>query len=121
MAEFNHENPQPSKLPGIKAFKTIQKNFAMIGIGPKLVKTQSYPLKAKIAIGSLISGCILESVYIFNDAETFSEYTQTIYGASAAIVLIFALVVLIAKVEKLFEFISQSNRLLNMSKWNFNL
>lgn len=58
-----------SNLSKLKSFKTIQENFAVEGINPKLV-TQSYPFNGKNFAGFLllISGTISLYVYIFNYA-----------------------------------------------------
>lgn len=53
-------------------------------------------------------------VYIFNEAKTFSQYTQSVYIASAIMLFIFALFILILKVEKLFEHINHCELMLNL-------
>lgn len=112
------ENLKPKKpQPKLKAFKAIQKNFAIAGISPKLV-TQSYLLNWKILQCFLLlwSATAFMCVHTINYAETFSEYTQTIYMGSAAIIVIFALLILILKVKKLFEFVDRCDSMLNMSE-----
>lgn len=119
------ENPiqehSQSTLLELKAFNTIRKNFAMVGYSPTLV-TQSYPFNWKIFIGFLllISNITFVCVFIFNDAETFFEYTQSIYIASVVGLFIFIFVILILKVEKFFEWINRSDRMVNTGKWRFN-
>lgn len=117
------ENPtQESAQPKLKAFKTVQKNFAMIGISPELL-TQSYPLNGKILMSFLliISGITFVCVYLFTEAKTFFEHTQSICNASIGLLIFFALAILILKVEKLFEFIDRCDSILNTRKWNLNL
>lgn len=103
--------------PKLKPFKAIQKNLAMAGISPKLA-TQSCPLNVKISERFLILGTTLtfSSVYIFNYAETFSEYIQSTYIATAVSVYTFALLALILKAGKFFEFIIHCEDMLNTSK-----
>lgn len=110
-----------SKLPKLKAFKMIRKTFVVMGIGPTLA-TQSYPLNGRIMFGFLLlcSGTTFSCVYIFNDAETFSDYTQSVYILSAGIICTVVLIILILKVEKLFDLINRFDSTINMSKWKFN-
>lgn len=105
------------KKPKLEAFKTIRKNFFMAGISPKLA-TQSYPLNGKIVMTFLLLGLAFTfiCVFIFNYAETFSEYTQSTYFATAVFLYIFALSVVILKVEKLFKLIDCCDDVLNMSE-----
>lgn len=112
----NSGQKPPSKM---KAFKTIRKNFAMAGISPKLA-TQSYPLNGKIRMHFLILGSAftLTSMYISNIAETFSEYTQSIYFATVVLLYIFSLVILILSVDKLFDLINCFDCMINASKCN---
>lgn len=115
--ELKKSHREQSKL---KAFKTIQKNFAMIGISAKLV-TQSYPLNEKIFMGFLLFGSVtvFTSVYILNYAETFFEYTQSVYLACVAIFFTTELLISILKVDTLFEFMERADCMMNTSKWNF--
>lgn len=110
-----------SNLPKLKVFQSIQKNFALMGISPKLV-AQSYPFNVRIFAYflSVMSGITLTCVYIFTDAKTVSEYMQTIYVASAGIFDVFTLLILILKVDQLFEFINRLDNVVNMSKCTLN-
>lgn len=109
---------EEAKLSKMEVFKTIRKNFVTVGISPKLA-TQAYPFNGKISMGFLILNLtlIFIFVYIFNDAKTFFEYTQSIYMASALILFIFVLLILISKVGKLFEFINNCDKILNACEW----
>lgn len=101
----------------MKLFKTTQKNFAMIGITPELV-TQSYPINWKICMGFLILGSAFISAfaYVFNYADTFFEYTQSIFIGFVVAFAISILLIPILKVEKLFEMINRFDSISNMSK-----
>lgn len=116
MENTNQGNSQ-SKLPKLTAFKTTRKNFDLIGIDTKLV-TQSNPLNGKILIGFLLisSCCIFISVHVFNHAETFSEFTQSIYAVSTGILMASTLVIIVLKVDKLFEYIKLCDNTLNTSE-----
>lgn len=104
----------------LKAFKIVREDFAMIGIDPTLV-TQSYPLNKKIFMGFLLFGSatIFTSVYFVNYAETFFEYTQSVYLTCVGILFITELLITILKVDTLFEYMNRCDSIMNMSKWNF--
>lgn len=107
----------------LSKFKAIQKNFKDLGISRNLA-TQSYPLNGKIFKVFLLfcSGTAFICVYISNYAETFFEYTQSIYVASIGLLTTFVLAILILKVKQLFEYINRSEDMLNMSKcWFFSI
>lgn len=99
-----------------QAFEIFQKNFATAGITPGLAK-QSWPLNGTIlfAFVVLCSSNYCGLVFIADDAETFTEYIQSIYSMSYVISLIFALVILILKAGIIFEFINAGNDLINTS------
>lgn len=115
------ENSRPenshSKLPKIKTFQAIQKSLAMVGISPELA-TQTYSLNGRLLLDFALfgSGVTFQSVYISNDAKTFSEYTQSIYVASAGLLIVFILIVLILKVNELFDLTKRYDSILNMCK-----
>lgn len=117
MENFKQENPQPDGFPEMKAFKTVQKYIATMGITPKLV-TQTIPLNGQILmrLSALAVGVSFIGMYVVNEAKTFVEYTQSSFLAAAGSLVIFLLVILILKVEKLFEFINRCNNMLNTSK-----
>lgn len=115
MDNFEQEN-QKSHLPKIIIFKAIGKHFAMIGIIPKLV-TQSYPINVKMFTVFLMPtlGVIFVGVYVVKYAESFVEYTQAIFMASAGCLVSFLLLAMILKVKKLYEFISCLEKMTNTS------
>lgn len=122
MENFLRDISQPnlSKPSKLKAFRTVQKYLAIFGISPKLV-TQSYPLNKKISLGFLLLGSATISicVYILNDANTFLEFTKSIYFMCVAIFFIAQLLTIILNVDTLFEYMERSNSMLNTSKWTF--
>ena len=113
---------QNLKYPKMKAFRLTQKNFALAGISPNLL-TQSYPLNGKILMGFLTLGLAIISLlmYVFNDANTFIEYTQSIYMCSLATLIVFAVMILILKRVTLYEFINGMDETINISPWKLNL
>lgn len=112
------ENPTPQpKCVKMKIFQVIQKNFAMAGFQRKLA-TQSYPLNGEIFMGFLILGSGLTSIlmYIFTEAQTLPEYTQSIYICSIATLLFIDLFIILLNVGKTFNLIDCCEDLANTSK-----
>lgn len=116
--EVSRRESQTTKPPvKLRIFQLTQKNLNTVGISPNLL-LQPCPLNTKIAIGFLIatSHAICNLVFIFFEAETFSEFTQTIYMGSFAILVIFNLVIFISNVENLFRIIDNCENLVNASE-----
>lgn len=105
--------PQPSKR---KMFEISRKNFAIAGITPDLVH-QSYPLNWTILFGFLLVGSSMfyTSMFIICDAETFTDYTLAVHAYSLEILISFDILVILLKVEKLFEFINNCSTSANTS------
>lgn len=110
------DSPMP-KLPRIVIFQAIQRTYAMAGITPVLL-TQAYPLNAKIMMGFLLLNiaAIFNLIFTLCYAQTFAEYTQSIYVFSLMNLLIFALLIIILKVDKLFEFFNECADIVNSSE-----
>lgn len=119
MENSTQESPQ-SELPKLKAFEATREKFALLGISQKLL-TQSYPINGTILSYFIILGAAITfiAVYIFNYAETFFEYIQSIFMGSTAFLIACVLLILILKVEKLFEFINCCEDMLNLSTWQY--
>lgn len=117
MENFKQEKSKPKSLPKLKVFELIQRSFATVGIAPILVD-QSYPLNGRILFGFLLldSGICITVKFIIYEAKTFAEYTQCIYGCSMGAIIIISLLILILKVKKLFEFVSDCDGLVNTSE-----
>lgn len=100
-----------------KVFEIILKNFDTIGISANLAN-QSYPFNGTILSGFFILGVAIyfSFVYIIYDAETFAEYTQSIYMGSLLTFIAIALLILVLNVKKLFEFVNHGDDLVNTSK-----
>lgn len=118
-----HEDERP-KLPKIKAFQLIQKDFAMAGISPALL-TQQYPFNGRILFGflSLSFAFYCQLIFIFDDADTFAQYTQSVYVCSIAALISLALSILILKRDALYTFINAMEDIINVGKstldnWN---
>lgn len=116
MQNSNQENLQPT-LPRLKAFKTIRKRFLTVGISPKLL-TQSHPINGTILSYLLILGTAITfiAVYVFNYAESFFEYIQSMFMGSTAFLVVSAFTILIFKVENLFDYMDRCEDMLNSCK-----
>lgn len=99
----------------LKAFELIPKKLATAGITASLTD-QSYPLNGAILCGFLSfgSGIYFTTAY---DAETFAEYTHSVYVCSLFTLITFVLLILILKVKQLFEFIDRTDDLVNISEF----
>ena len=64
----------------MKIFQEIQKTFATAGVIPGLAM-QAYSFNERISMGFIIlsSGLTSVCVYILNYANTYAEYTQSIF------------------------------------------
>lgn len=115
---MKHENHVKSQLPHLKIFKLTQKYFAAAGIVPQLA-TQAYPLNGRTVLGFLIIGStfVCHFVYIFVEAEKFSEYAQSIYLCSLVALINVVLLVIICNVENLFLTIIDHEAIVNTSEW----
>lgn len=116
MENSNRESSKPQP-PKLKAFEMIQKNLATAGITPSLVD-QSYPFNWTISFEFLIFGTsiYLTFVFIIYDVGTFAEYTQIVYSNSLATLIVFALLILLCKIEKLFDFIDDTDNINSTSE-----
>lgn len=105
---------KPSK---IQIFQLIQKYLANIGICPSLAK-QPYPINGKIITGSatLILYVICSLIYLFYESKTFTERTRTVYMCSVAALVLFALLIFILNVTKIFQFIDDCEAIVNTSE-----
>lgn len=108
------ENPKP-KLLKMRVFQLTQVHFAGAGITANLA-IKSNRVNVKILNGFLIIGssvaCSL--MYTFFEANTFAEYTQSIYAGSLAALIFTALAIIMFNVKKLFKLIKTCGRIVNM-------
>lgn len=119
--ETPHKTELQSQLPKHKPFEILLKHFGALGIGPNLTK-QAYPLNVKILMGFFvlcfaISGLV---IFIFYDANTFIEYVQSIYICTFNTLIFSTLLIIILKVDQLFEVINDWEKLVNTSEFDVN-
>lgn len=101
----------------MKILGLVQTNFATIGINPNRSRRQHLS-NAKISIGFLILSCFFICSFIFaiSEAETFTEYTQSIYMISTVAFIILAFAIIIFNVEKMFELINDCENIADISE-----
>lgn len=108
--------PKP-KIQKTEILRLTLKNFAAVGFTPDLID-QPYSLNRKILLGFLLltSSIICNSMYTIREAQTFGEYTQSIYMFSLAALITLVFVTILLNVTELFSFISGVECLINTSK-----
>lgn len=117
VAELKDSKPEKPQLPKSKVFEIIEKYFAIAGITPSLAE-QTCPLNGCILLGFLLLGSAMyfTSVFLIDEAETFAEYTQSVYTNALSTLIILALLILIFKVKQLFKFINDCDKLAKISE-----
>lgn len=115
--ENSKEKKTKSNPLKMKIFQTSQKHLATTGISPTLAM-QPLPFNGRILMGFVILNAIMicDLVYISYDAKTFAEYTQAVYSFTTAVLIFSCLLVLIFKVQNIFEFFDSCDNLVNTSK-----
>lgn len=105
------------QLPKRRIFELLQKKIATVGIGMELA-AQPYPWNGKILMGfgtlCFIIFCIFK--YFFQEAQTFSEYTQSSYMGSLAVLIMLCLLITILKVKKMVELVSDCENIIKTRK-----
>lgn len=113
----NDEKESQRESPNMKLFRKTQKIFIILGIEPSLI-VQSYPFNRRILIDLIVvaAGTLFNFVFLFNEAKTFWEFTQSIYFGSVAIIGTFIFVHVVFSVTNIFEFIVRFENVINTSK-----
>lgn len=95
-------------------FYTIQKNFEILGISANQ-SLQKCPLNERILLGFVLLAMCLFSflLYVFNEANSFMEYTQSVYLTGAVVLISFTNVIVVIQMKKLFDFIISVKNLHN--------
>lgn len=109
------EYSKPSK---ITILQTVQKSLSYLGIGLNPAhKLQSFNGKILIDLLILTTAIIWSLMYIFNDAETFTEYTSSIYLCSSFILIILVLIITIFHSTELYKIINACECIINMREY----
>lgn len=93
----------------LKLFEFTQSSFAILGISPQQ-STQNYPFNRKILMFLLLYGfmCISHLIYLVRavgSANSFAEYTDSIFGTAASISVAIYFVITVFNASVLFRFI----------------
>lgn len=115
MQFYATRNPQP-EFAKIQIFESAQQYFAILGIIPAL-EAKSYPISWKVLMPffAIMTSTIGVGVYVFNDAQSFIEHIQSTFMWCIGIALNFVLMIIVIKVDKLFEFIDRCDIIVNTS------
>lgn len=102
----------------VKMFQMSQKYFAILGINPNLID-QAYRVNWKISIGfSMLGiGLICNLLFIFCEAKTFWEFSESTYICCGLILGTSAMAFLVLRVELLFELIGNFEDAINTSEY----
>lgn len=107
----------------MKILRTVQKNYAILGISPSNKSNKIYPFSIRIILGLLFFGClfVLQLVYFFYEASNFMEYMECIGSIYATVALTVCLLATVYRNAKLFESIVSTEKLIDTSKFALNL
>lgn len=98
----------------MKLFETFQKNFAIIGIAPNAYRLNL----GKKCFTSLViwSSCILNLIFFIHEANTFIEYTTSIYLGTAFTVIAICFARIIFQTQNIFKFIDGCEKVIENGK-----
>lgn len=97
----------------MKVLQTVQNNLEIIGISSIQSKQKIYNRKALLYLllcGTLI---IMNCVFLIDVAQSFKEYTDSIYITSVSVAVFFSLLLLISRMANLFELIDNFEKLVD--------
>lgn len=103
-----------SKEERMEPFQLVRKTLTILGINPN---RHAFIDKLLIAFGLFYSSSILSCVFFFIEAETFREYTESIYTLTANIAITFCFTYIIIKMDQLFQYIEDCQRIVYCRKW----
>lgn len=109
--------PHP-EWPNMKLFQVTKKNLAAVGISQNLTIQPWAWLNARILMGFLVLGSasLCTFAYTTCEAETFAEFTQSIYVGSTVILISLALLNLLVNTRTMFELFDGFESLANTSE-----
>lgn len=98
----------------MKLLQGVQTNLLIVGICSN--PTQASSTKIKLIIPLFVFGLTTSAIYLCHDANTFLEYSSSMYITTALAMTIFVYVIFIVNMSKLFDLISECQELLDQSK-----
>lgn len=109
------ENFKKSQLPKIKILQLVQKNLASLGIYLNSAnKVQQLNGKILIDFLMLTTAISWALTYAFIDAETFTEYNQSIYVCTSFVLITSVLAITVVNSTKLYKIINNCECLINI-------
>lgn len=101
----------------LRILQTLQQKFAILGICPIETK-QACNSRNKLLIGFCIFGIssISHCVFLFGVANTFEEYTNSIYMTTMTISIAAVYLIVVWKMENLFQFIENCEQIIDKSE-----
>lgn len=94
-------------------FRSVQKNLSILGIA-RAESARSF--RTKVLIGCLLLGTniIMHLKYLFGEAHSILEYSESIFTSSITVMGLWCYASLLHKREKLLEFIDKCETLLKL-------
>lgn len=112
------ENFEQSQLPKVKILQSVQKNLACLGIYfSSTNKMQKFNGKVLTDFLMLTTAIGWTLMYIFINAETFTEYNQSIYICTSFVLITSVLAITSLNSTKLYIIINHCEYLINVRKW----
>lgn len=116
--EYSEQAYSQSQQPKITILQTVQRNLTYLGIGLNPTnKQQMFNWKILIDLLVLTAAIIWILLYILNDAETFTEYTSSIYLCTSFILIILMLSITIVNSTELYQIINDCECLINIREY----
>lgn len=97
----------------MKLFEIVRRNFAILGISP-----HKHPFNRNSLETFFICGlsCILCGVFLICNANTFREYTESIYMTTMQMVIASIFTIVVVKTSKLFQFVDDFEKYIENRK-----
>lgn len=96
-------------------FQIVQKNHAIIGICPN--QTEASYKRIKITFFLFGLSVLLSTVFLCREANTFLEYSNSLYVTTAVTMVTIIYAISIFKMSKLFEYIYEFRKLVEQSRF----
>lgn len=98
----------------MEPFQSVRKTLTILGINQN---GSAFIDKVLIAYYVYCSSTILSCVFFFTEAESFREYTDSIYTLTANIAVTFCFTYIIIEMDQLFQYIEDCRKIVYNRKW----
>lgn len=101
----------------MKILQTVQNNLEILGISS--IQSKQAFCNGKVLLCLLLCGLliVMNCVFLIDVAQSFKEYTDSIYITSVSVAVFSSLVFFIGKMSKLFEMIDSFEKIVDESKY----